>query len=325
MSITEPIQLATLEQTVTTTSKRPITFPELFAVLNGCLPLAMLVYDAKHHHLGPNPISNGLHTTGLVSMLLLVATLSVSPLIKLTKWQHLFYYRRPLGLLAFLYAIAHVSIYVVYDRAWNYQEAWNEVVARRYLQFGALAVVLMLPLAITSTPFWVWCLGFRRWKALHRLIYPAAIAAVVHYILQARAEIKLPLAMGSAVIGLLLFRVLSASRELRKKMHVSKVAGALDMAKGCYLIDFVDEGISHSIHPDTTLLQAASEIGLKLDSDCQAGVCGTCRIQLINGNVTMEVDSGLSKEDKAANIILACQAKCLSDVSVRRIRKTLSG
>ncbi len=321
MSITEPIQPATLEQTVTTTSKRPITFPELFVVLNGCLPLAMLIYDAKHHHLGPNPISNGLHTTGLVSMLLLVATLSVSPLIKLTKWQHLFYYRRPLGLLAFLYAIAHVSIYVVYDRAWNYQEAWNEVVARRYLQFGALAVVLMLPLAITSTPFWVWCLGFRRWKSLHRLVYPASIAAVIHYFLQARAEIKLPLAMGSAVIGLLLFRVLSASRELRKKGHAPKI----DEAKGSYLVDFLDEGISHYIHPDTTLLEAANQFGLNLDSDCQAGVCGTCRIQLIKGEVIMDVDSGLSKDDKATNVILACQAKCRSDISIRRIRKAPSG
>lgn len=317
MSITEPIQPATLEQTVTTTTKRPITFPELFVVLNGCLPLAMLIYDAKHHHLGPNPISNGLHTTGLVSMLLLVATLSVSPLIKLTKWQHLFYYRRPLGLLAFLYAIAHVSIYVVYDRAWNYQEAWNEVVARRYLQFGALAVVLMLPLAITSTPFWVWCLGFRRWKALHCLIYPAAIAAVVHYILQARAEIKLPLAMGSVVIGLLLFRVVSASRELRRKRHAPKI----DEAKGSYLVDFVDEGISHYIRPDTTLLEAARQLSLNLDSDCQAGVCGKCRIQLIKGEVIMDVDSGLSKDDKATNIILACQAKCRSDISIRRIDK----
>ncbi len=324
MSITDPIQPATLEQTVTTTSKRPITFPELFVVLNGCLPLAMLIYDAKHHHLGPNPISNGLHTTGLASMLLLIATLSVSPVLKLTKWQYLFYFRRPLGLLAFLYAIAHVAIYVVYDRTWNYQEALSEVVTRRYLQFGALAIILMLPLAITSTPFWVWCLGFRRWKLLHRLIYPATVAAVVHYFLQARAEIKLPLAVGSAVIGLLLFRVLSASREIRKKRHLSKNAGALDMAKGCYLIDFIDEGISHNIHPDTTVLQAASEIGLILDSDCQAGVCGTCRIQLLQGEVNMDVDSGLLKEDKAANIILACQAKCLSDTSVRRIRKTLS-
>jgi sulfoxide reductase heme-binding subunit YedZ len=315
MSITEPIQLATLEQTVTTTSKRPITFPELFVVLNGCLPLAMLIYDAKHHHLGPNPISNGLHTTGLVSMLLLIATLCVSPVIKLTKLQQLFYYRRPLGLLAFLYAIAHVAIYVVYDRAWNYQEAWSEVVARRYLQLGALAVMLMLPLAITSTPFWVWCLGFRRWKSLHRLIYPAAIAAVVHYILQARAEIKLPLAMGSAVVGLLLYRVLSASRELQKKRHAPKI----DEAIGCYLVDFADEGISHYVHPETTLLEAASELGLNLDSDCQAGVCGTCRIQLIKGDVIMEVDSGLSKKDRASHIILACQAKCCSDVTVRRI------
>lgn len=159
MSTTEPSRPISFEQAATTVSKRPITFPELFVVLNGCLPLVMLIYDAKNHQLGPNPIGNALHTTGLFSLLCLVATLSVSPLMKAIQWKELFYFRRPLGLLAFFYAMAHVAIYVVYDRAWKYQDAWNEVVERRYLQFGALAVMLMLPLAITSTPFWVWCLA----------------------------------------------------------------------------------------------------------------------------------------------------------------------
>jgi sulfoxide reductase heme-binding subunit YedZ len=279
----------------------------------------MLIYDAKHHQLGPNPISNALHTTGIFSLLCLVAALSVSPLMKVAQWKQLFYYRRPLGLLSFLYALDHVAIYVVYDRAWRYQDAWNEVLARRYLQFGALALVLMLPLAVTSTPFWVWCLGFRNWKRLHRLVYPAAIAAVIHYFLQARADIKLPLAMGGAVVGLLLFRSMTMTWLMRRNVGNTEEKTSYDNRSNVHSIEFIDEMMSLDVGPDVTILEAAENIGVALDSDCRAGVCGTCRIQLIRGSIDMEVDSALSLEDKAANIILACQAKCLSDISVRHL------
>jgi DMSO/TMAO reductase YedYZ heme-binding membrane subunit/ferredoxin len=323
VSTTKASPPETFEQTATAVSKRPITFPELFVVVNGCLPLVMLIYDAKHHQLGPNPISNALHTTGLISLLCLVATLSVSPLMKISKWKQLFYYRRPLGLLAFLYATAHVAIYVVYDRAWMYRDAWNEIVARRYLQFGALALVMMMPLAITSTPFWVWCLGFRNWKRLHRLIYPASIAAVIHYFLQARADTRLPLGMGGVLFGLLLLRLMPISRPKRnKKLGVVSTISE-ERQIGFHSIEFLDSMTRQEFGPDTTILEAAEAMGVALDSECRSGVCGTCRIQLIRGSVNMEVDSALSSEDKSANIILACQAKCLSDISVRQLSRAI--
>jgi len=94
-------------------------------VLNGCIPLLMAAYDAKHHQLDPVPIRNALHTTGMVGLVLLIATLAVTPLRRLTGYLGLFFYRRPLGLLAFLFGFAQLGIYVVYDRASDWQDAWN--------------------------------------------------------------------------------------------------------------------------------------------------------------------------------------------------------
>ena len=157
-------------------------------VLNGCVPLVMMLLDAKSHRLGVDPIRASLHITGSLAIGTLLLTLAVTPIRVLTGWKKAILYRRPLGLMAFVYAMAHVSIFAVHDQQWDLLAIKDELLQRRYLQIGLASLLLMLPLALTSTPAMIDRLGLSRWKKLHRLIYPASILAVIHYAMQTKAD-----------------------------------------------------------------------------------------------------------------------------------------
>lgn len=173
--------------------RQGVTFPEWFVVLNGCLPLVLLAYDARYHRLGPDPIRNALHTTGAIGLLLLIATLTVTPIRMWTGWSGVVLYRRSLGLVAFLYSLLHIGIFVAHDQAGNFAVAWREVINRRYLQVGAISFALLLPLAFTSTPAMMRTLGIHRWKQLHRFAYLATFLAVIHQYMQSKADTTNPL------------------------------------------------------------------------------------------------------------------------------------
>jgi sulfoxide reductase heme-binding subunit YedZ len=181
----------------------PVTFQEWFVVLNACVPLVIMLLDAKNHRLGSDPIRTTLHTTGSIAIGLLVLSLTITPIRKWTTWKTVILYRRPLGLMAFLYAMAHIAIYVVHDQERNFAAIGQELLQRRYLQAGLASACLLLPLAITSTPAMMKRLGLARWKKLHRLVYPAAIFAVVHYLAQSKADIRWQIAY-VVVLGVLL-------------------------------------------------------------------------------------------------------------------------
>ena len=157
-------------------------------VLNGCVPLVMMLLDAKHHRLGVDPIRASLHITGSLAIGTLLLTLAVTPVRVLTGWKKAILYRRPLGLMSFVYAMAHVSIFAVHDQQWNLPAIRDELFQRRYLQIGLASLLLLLPLALTSTPEMISRLGLSRWKRLHRLIYLASILAVIHYAMQTKAD-----------------------------------------------------------------------------------------------------------------------------------------
>jgi DMSO/TMAO reductase YedYZ heme-binding membrane subunit len=200
---------------------RGITFPEWFVVLNGCLPLVILAYDARNHRLGPDPIHNSLHTTGTIAVFLLVTTLAVTPMQKLSGWNGIVMYRRSLGLVAFLYALLHIGIYVAHDQAGKFAIAWNEVLTRRYLQVGAVSFVLLVPLALTSTPKMIKRLGYRRWKFIHRLGYVSTALAIVHQYLQSKTNVTAPIIFAIVTASLLAFRIVLA---LRRKRSTSTIA-----------------------------------------------------------------------------------------------------
>jgi methionine sulfoxide reductase heme-binding subunit len=179
--------------------------PLLFAACLG--PLAFLIWGLATDGLGANPVEVVTHETGTWTLRFLVLTLAVTPLRQLTGWHALVRFRRMLGLFAFFYGCLHVLTYVWLDQSFDGVAIARDVVKRPFITAGAVAFLLMVPLAITSTAGWIRRLGGRRWQQLHRLVYASAIAGVVHYFWLVRLETNRPVRYAVVVGALLAVRV----------------------------------------------------------------------------------------------------------------------
>ncbi|MBC7975398.1 MAG: ferric reductase-like transmembrane domain-containing protein, partial [Myxococcales bacterium] len=199
-------------------------FAKRLVIVNGLVPAALLAWDAWHHQLGVNEVNFAIRTTGLVGLIFLVLSLVVTPLRKLTGWQTLIAVRRNLGVLGFSYLLTHFVIFFALDRAGSISSTLEEIVSRVYLWFGTAALVLMIPLAVTSTDAMIRRVGARRWKRLHRLAYPIAICGVVHYYLLVKSDIRQPLAFAIVLGVLLVYRVVGHYVDLRAEVRTARAA-----------------------------------------------------------------------------------------------------
>jgi glycine betaine catabolism B len=192
-------------------------FLKHFVIACCLVPGALLLVDGYRGQLGVNEVNFAIRTTGLIGLVFLVLALAITPLRRLTKWNVLISARRNFGVFGFLYILTHFTIFWLLDREGSIGSTAYEIVARPYLWFGFGALVLMAPLAITSLDGMVTRLGAKRWKRLHRLAYPAAIAGVVHYYLLVKADTTKPLVF-AGVLGLMLAsRFLPAKKPAPKK------------------------------------------------------------------------------------------------------------
>lgn len=180
-----------------------LRFAKLLVLVNCAVPAAVLGWDAWHHQLGANPVNYAILTTGLMALIFLVLTMAVTPLRKITGLNWIIFSRRTLGLYAFFYALMHFLIFFFLDRQGSVSSTVSEMIKRKYLIVGGTALLVMVPLAVTSTNAMIKRLGGKRWRALHRLAYVAAIAGAVHYYMQAKKDVRQPLAF-AAVLALLL-------------------------------------------------------------------------------------------------------------------------
>jgi len=178
--------------------------PDPIAWIAGCaaaVPLAWIIVGALRDGLGADPIEALTLRTGWWALTLLLASLAVTPLRRLTGWNRLVAARRPLGLAAFGYATLHVAVYLV-DREFTAAFVVEDVMERPFVTAGLAAFLLLVPLAATSTRGMIRRLG-RRWQALHRLVYPAAALAVLHFLWLVKADLREPLIF-ALVLGALL-------------------------------------------------------------------------------------------------------------------------
>jgi sulfoxide reductase heme-binding subunit YedZ len=184
-----------------------------------CLtPFGILVWRALTANLGPDPVATLQHTTGDWTLRFLVFTLCITPLRKLLKIPELIRFRRMLGLFAFFYACCHFLVYLGPDQSFSLSAMLKDVVKRPFITVGFTALVLLVPLALTSTAAWIRRLGGRRWQMLHRLIYVSAICGVIHYLWLVKSAIYRPVAYGLTVGALLLWRVLDWFSRRRSKL-----------------------------------------------------------------------------------------------------------
>ena len=177
------------------------------AVFLICLiPLGQLGYRYYSDNLTANPIEYITRFTGSWSLIILLASLTVTPLRRLTGWNELIKLRRMLGLFAFFYAALHFSTYMVLDLFFDFAAIAKDIFKRPYITVGFSALVLMIPLAVTSSAAMIRRLG-KRWQQLHYLVYGIAILGVLHFYWLVKADIRRPVQYGAVLTLLLGFRL----------------------------------------------------------------------------------------------------------------------
>jgi len=183
-----------------------LTKPVIFLVC--LLPLAVLflrAFELAGFGLGANPIEELLHELGRWGLKFLLLTLTITPLRRWTGWYWLLRFRRMLGLFAFFYIVLHFITYAVLDQGLDISAIVEDIIERPYITLGMTGLLLLIPLAATSTKGMMRRLG-RRWQKLHRLVYVIAVVGVWHFYWQVKLDTL------DATIYALLLTVLLISR-----------------------------------------------------------------------------------------------------------------
>jgi len=193
--------------------------------------LYQLFLGGQSEILGPDPAGRVIHDTGRDALFFLFVTLSITPVRRLFKFNRLISVRRMLGVWSFTYAVFHLCAYLVFNQlcySWatcDISGIVTDVLKRKFIFMGMLAWTILLALAITSTNGWMRRLK-KKWTTLHRLVYVAAIAAVIHFAWGQKADISEPLKWGAVLTALLSFRVYLTIQKRRLATSQRRVPSA---------------------------------------------------------------------------------------------------
>jgi sulfoxide reductase heme-binding subunit YedZ len=176
--------------------------------------MGLLVLRAVQDNLGANPVEVLTHSSGEWALRFLLITLMVTPLRTISGWSWLLRYRRMLGLFAFFYAVMHFVIYIWIDQSFLWEEILADIIKRPYITVGFAALLMLVPLAITSTKKMIRRLG-KRWSTLHQLAYVAAIGGAIHFLWLTRADYREP------AIYLVVYLIVMAMRLPYLRKHIS--------------------------------------------------------------------------------------------------------
>ncbi len=169
-------------------------------VTGWCIALAQLGYRLATHRLGANPIATLLNQLGLLALVLLVATLCATPLKLTFGWTWPLRVRRTLGLLTFFTVLLHFALYLGADQGFDLSSVLSDLVKRPFIAVGFLALLLLIPLAWTSSKQAIQRLTFPIWQRLHRLVYVVAVLAALHFYLRVKADHTQPLVYGAILL-----------------------------------------------------------------------------------------------------------------------------
>jgi len=175
-------------------------------LLECCWPALWLAYGLAAGELGPRPLNEAIHESGQFAVRVLVASLAVAPARAIFDWPRVMLVRRMLGLTVAAYVVIHLALYTA-DQNFRLLHVGSEILHRFYLTIGFTALVGLAALAVTSTDEMMRRLG-RRWKSLHRLVYPIAVLALVHHFLQAKADVSDAVLLAGLFVWLMLWRAL---------------------------------------------------------------------------------------------------------------------
>lgn len=186
--------------------------------LLGLLPLGILllrVFEISGFGLGANPIEELLHELGRWGLKFLLLTLAVTPFRRLTGWNWLVRFRRMLGLFSFFYILLHFAVYAVLDQGLDLDVIIEDIIERPYITLGMTGLLLLIPLAVTSTKGMMRRLG-KRWQTLHRLVYVIAILGIWHFYWQVKLD-TLDATVYAGILAALLGIRLFKNRAIRSR------------------------------------------------------------------------------------------------------------
>jgi sulfoxide reductase heme-binding subunit YedZ len=198
------------------------SFPTLLVVTNAALPGLLLALDLATGGGGANPQEFAIHATGILALVFLLLSLAVTPIRNLIGIGAVAPHRRTLGLAGFYYACLHTLAFVGFDKLFSLSRVAADVVKRPYITIGMTALLLLVPLAVTSTRTMTRKLGGKRWRALHRLAYVVPVLGVVHFYLLVKADTRTALWFGAVTAALLGYRV---AAWLKRRRVVARKAG----------------------------------------------------------------------------------------------------
>ncbi len=195
-----------------------VKFNKIVIFINSLVPLALLASDALFGKLGANPTEFFLRTTGILTLVFLLVTLSITPLRKYYGWNQLIKFRRMLGLYAFFYGFLHLITYSIFDKSLSISAIVTDVWQRPFIAVGMLAFFLLIPLAVTSTNKMIKRLGGKIWANLHKLTYLAAILGVIHFWLIVKSDATYPILFAAFLLGLFWFRIRESVKKPEKNL-----------------------------------------------------------------------------------------------------------
>jgi methionine sulfoxide reductase heme-binding subunit len=181
------------------------------------LPVLALAWRGTHGGLGANPVEFVTHSTGDWTLRFLLITLAITPVRRVIAMPSVIRFRRMFGLFAFFYGCLHFLTYIWFDKFFDIEDMLKDVDKRPFITIGFASLLLMIPLAVTSTAAWIRRLGGKRWQLLHRLVYLIAAGSVIHYYWLVKSDIRMPALYGAILTVLLAYRlfVSMAKRRIR--------------------------------------------------------------------------------------------------------------
>jgi sulfoxide reductase heme-binding subunit YedZ len=193
--------------------------------LAAVLPFSYMLYALLTGLVMGDQVKFMQHVTGDTILTCLLLTLTITPLRRVTGWNEVIRVRRLIGLTAFWYACMHLTTYLVFDQSLSLSEIVMDIVKHPWVLVGFAGFLCLVPLAITSTTGWVRRLGGKRWQRLHRLVYAAAVAGVLHYFWLVKKDVTAPLTYGAVLLVLLGSRLwwVRERAQKRRRPHPSEV------------------------------------------------------------------------------------------------------
>jgi sulfoxide reductase heme-binding subunit YedZ len=227
-------------------------------------PVAIALWNLDSIIHGARPINDVIHRAGFWMLMFILTTLAITPLRRITRFGQLVDVRRMLGVGAFLYGVAHISLYIA-DQMFDLTKVASEIVHRIYLVIGFTALLGLATLAATSTDAMVRRLGGMRWQRLHQIIYVIGILALIHYFQQTKADVSVPTFTAGLFTWLIGYRIVVKLWKVRGELStLALVALAVVVAGLTFITEAIGIAITFNVSP-LLVLQADFDFSVDLD------------------------------------------------------------